>query len=150
METCEQIMLRGEAEFLLCHSNQDVSSRFESSQFKRIIVGRDVLVPLCAYSENGKPKWPLPGSPSSPSSVLSYSAQSGLGRILNSVWAKKPTLLMDSVFTGQLAIALLGMARQGHGIAWLPKTLAADDIAAGRLVDPAGGLFSVEVDIRLI
>ncbi|WP_442869817.1 LysR substrate-binding domain-containing protein [Bradyrhizobium sp. CCBAU 11361] len=57
---------------------------------------------------------------------------------------------MDSVFPGQLAIALLGMARQGHGIAWLPKTLAADDIAAGGLVDPAGGLFSVEVDIRLI
>lgn len=92
MEACEQIMLRGEAEFLLCHSHQDVVSRFESSQFKSIVVGRDVLIPLCAPDENGRSKWPLPGSPESPSRLLSYSAQSGLGRILSSVWSKEPPL----------------------------------------------------------
>jgi DNA-binding transcriptional LysR family regulator len=150
MEACEQIMLRGEAEFLLCYSHQDVPSRFGASQFKSIVVGRDVLVPLCAKDANGKPKWSLPGSPSSPSRVLSYGSQSGLGRILNSAWSKKPPASLESVFTGQLAFTLLGMARQGHGIAWLPRTLAAEDVAAGRLIDPAEGAFSVEVDIRLI
>lgn len=150
MEACEQIMLRGEAEFLLCHYHQDVVTRFESSQFKSIVVGRDMLVPLCAPDENGKARWPLPGLPTSPSRFLSYSAQSGLGRILSSVWAKKKPLLLDNVFTGQLAITLQGMARQGHGIAWLPETLAAEDMAAGRLVDPAQGTHSIDVDIRLI
>jgi DNA-binding transcriptional LysR family regulator len=69
---------------------------------------------------------------------------------LNTVWAKKEPLSLDNVFTGQLAVTLLSMARQGHGIAWLPETLAAEDIAVGRLVDPAQGKLSVEVDIRLI
>ena len=150
MEACEQIMLRGEAEFLLCHYHQDVVTCFELSQFKSIVVGRDVLVPLCAPDENGKARWPLPGLSTSPSRFLSYSAQSGLGRILNTVWAKKKPLSLDNVFTGQLAVTLLSMARQGHGIAWLPETLAAEDIAVGRLVDPAQGKLSVEVDIRLI
>jgi hypothetical protein len=47
------------------------------------------LVPLCAGDANGAPKWPLPESPSSPLRFLSYSPQSGLGRILNAVWAKR-------------------------------------------------------------
>ena len=151
MEACEQIMLRGEAEFLLCHYHQDVVTRFESSQYKRIVVGKDVLVPLCAPGENGKSKWALPGLPSSPPRFLSYSAQSGLGRILTTVWSKaKDPVFLDNVFTGQLAVTLLSMARQGHGIAWLPRTLAAEDISAGRLVDPAEGRLSIDVDIRLI
>jgi LysR family transcriptional regulator, hypochlorite-specific transcription factor HypT len=41
------------------------------------------------------------------------------------------------------------MAREGDGIAWLPQTLAHDDIAAGRLVDPGHGSYSIEVEIRL-
>ena len=151
MEACEQIMLRGEAEFLLCHYHREAFARFEPSQFTSIVVGKDVLVPLCARDANGAPKWPLPESPSSPLRFLSYSPQSGLGRILNAVWAKesRPPLL-ENVFTAQLAVTLLSMARQGHGIAWLPETLAAEDIAAGRLVDPAQGRFSIDVDIRLI
>jgi DNA-binding transcriptional LysR family regulator len=55
------------------------------------------------------------------------SAQSGLGRILTTVWSKaKDPVFLDNVFTGQLAVTLLSMARQGHGIAWLPRTLAAE------------------------
>src|ERR1700756_4316009 len=42
MEACEQIMLRGEADFLLFHHHQDVVTRFESSQYKSIVVGKDV------------------------------------------------------------------------------------------------------------
>jgi DNA-binding transcriptional LysR family regulator len=53
------------------------------------------------------------------------------------------------MLTAQLAATLLTMARQGDGIAWLPQTLAHDDIAAGRLVDPGHGSYSVEVEIRL-
>ena len=67
------------------------------------------------------------------------------------MWSKaKDPVFLDNVFTGQLAVTLLSMARQGHGIAWLPRTLAAEDISAGRLVDPAEGRLSIDVDIRLI
>jgi DNA-binding transcriptional LysR family regulator len=41
------------------------------------------------------------------------------------------------------------MARQGQGMAWLPQTMAAEDLAAGRLVDASDGHFSISVEIRL-
>jgi LysR family transcriptional regulator, hypochlorite-specific transcription factor HypT len=58
-------------------------------------------------------------------------------------------LPLDKVFTSPLAVALQTMARQGHGIAWLPHLLAADDIAARRLVSAGNDRFSVPVEISL-
>src|SRR6476661_376393 len=48
MQACEQMMLRGDAQFLLCHHHKDISSPVASGQFKSIVVGADTLVPLCA------------------------------------------------------------------------------------------------------
>jgi LysR family transcriptional regulator, hypochlorite-specific transcription factor HypT len=151
MEACEQIMSRGDADFMLCHYHRDAMPRLEASQFTSVVIGRDVLLPLCAPLEDGTPQWPLPGDPSSPSRLLSYRPQSGLGRILAAVLEKNwPTLSLQKMLAAQLAATLLSMARQGDGIAWLPQTLASDDIAAGRLVDPGHGNYSIEVEIRLI
>ena len=50
MEACEQIMSRGDANFMLCHSHRDAMPRLEASQFASVVVGRDVLLPLCAPS----------------------------------------------------------------------------------------------------
>jgi DNA-binding transcriptional LysR family regulator len=150
LEACEQIMARGDADFMLCHCHRDAMPRLEASQFTSVVIGRDVLLPLCAPLGDGTPQWTLPGDPSSPSRLLSYRPQSGLGRIVAAVLARNwPTLSLQKTLTAQLAATLLTMAREGDGIAWLPQTLAHDDIAAGRLVDPGHGSYSIEVEIRL-
>ena len=82
MEACEQIMLRGEADFLLCHYHRDAGTRLEPSQFTSVVVGEDVLLPLCARDSKGAPQWTLPGHPETPLPFLSYGPKSGLGRIL--------------------------------------------------------------------
>jgi LysR family transcriptional regulator, hypochlorite-specific transcription factor HypT len=151
MEACEQIMARGDADFMLCHYHRDALPRLEASQFTSVVIGRDVLLPLCAPRGDGTPQWELPGDPASPSRLLSYRPQSGLGRILTAVLEKNwPTLSLQKMLTAQLAATLLTMARRGDGIAWLPQTLAHDDVAAGRLVDPGHGSYSIDVEIRLI
>ncbi len=150
MEACEQIMARGDADFMLCHYHRDAMPRLEASQFTSVVISRDVLLPLCAPLEDGTPQWSLPGDPSSRSRLLSYRPQSGLGRIVTAVLEKNwPTLSLQKMLTAQLAATLLTMARQGEGIAWLPQTLAHDDVGAGRLVDPGHGSYTIEVEIRL-
>ena len=51
MEACEQIMSRGDADFTLCHCHRDAMSRLDASQFTSVVIGCDVLLPLCAPSE---------------------------------------------------------------------------------------------------
>jgi LysR family transcriptional regulator, hypochlorite-specific transcription factor HypT len=147
MEACEEIMLRGDADFLLCHYHPDVGTRLELNQFDSLVVGHDVLLPVCAPYE-GAPKWTLPARSESAVPLLSYGPKSGLGRILDAV-QKKERGVFSKKFTAQLAVALLSMAQQGQGIAWIPQTLVAEHINSGRLVDAGFGQFSVRVEIRL-
>ncbi len=53
------------------------------------------------------------------------------------------------MFTSQLAATLLSMAVARRGIAWLPQSLAQDDLDHGRLVVAGGKRWHIPVDIRL-
>jgi DNA-binding transcriptional LysR family regulator len=148
MQACEQMMLRGDAPFLLCHHHRDVSSRIGSGQFRSIVVGTDTLVPLSAPSAGGVARWRLDGGAAV--KYLAYSAQSGLGRIVAIRWgAKDRPFALETVFTSHLAATLHSMARAGDGVAWLPRTLAEDDIAAGLLVEAGSSELEIPIEIRL-
>jgi len=152
MEACEQIMLGGEVHFLLCHYHADAPTRFEPDRFQSIPVGDDVLVPVCAPDAEGRPAWPLPGTADRPARLLAYSQASGLGRILATHKAARPeiaALALEIVFTSHLAATLVTMAREGHGIAWLPLALAEEDLTHTRLVRAGSDEFDIPIEIRL-
>ncbi|AOO84356.1 LysR family transcriptional regulator [Bosea vaviloviae] len=150
MAACEQIMLGGEVHFLLCHHHAEAPTRFEAERFQSIQVGDDMLVPLCAPDAQGLPLWPLPGTSERPARLLAYSQASGLGRILSAQTAlAQDTAGIATVFTSHLAATLLTMARDGHGIAWLPLTLAEEDLARARLIRAGPERFDIPIEIRL-
>jgi len=41
------------------------------------------------------------------------------------------------------------MVRDGRGVAWIPQSLAEQDVAAGRLVRAGDALWDVPVEVRL-
>ena len=148
MAACEQLMLSGEVQFLLCHVHPNVAPLFAAERFSSVPVGDDVLMPLCAPKDGGGPRWTLPGTASEPTPYLGYSQASGLGRII----AACGGLAIGATATGltsHLAAALATMARDGHGVAWLPLTLAAEDLERGRLVRAGPERFDIPVEIRL-
>jgi len=150
MDGCEQIMLGGEVHFLLCHTHAEAPTRFEPERFQSHRIGDDCLVPLCAPGADGGPSWPLAGTTTRPARLLSYSRASGLGRILAAHQIGRTTTTnMETGFTSHLAATLMTMAREGHGVAWLPLTLAREDIEQGRLVRAGGEQFDIPIEIRL-
>jgi DNA-binding transcriptional LysR family regulator len=149
MRACEALMLSGRAQFLMCHHHDSVPSRLRGGQFLSVIVGDDRLIPLCA-ADGDRPLWRLPGSPSAPLKLLAYSDESGLGRIVAADWQRDERGVCGAtVFTSHLAAALLSMARDGHGIAWLPTSLAEAGIAAGTLVRSGDADWDIPLQIRL-
>jgi DNA-binding transcriptional LysR family regulator len=150
MAACERILLGGEADFLLCHAHAGVPTGLAPAAFASICVGTDLLVPVSAPDDAGAARWTLPGTPTAPVRLLAYSGTSGLGRILEANHRSSgETPSLDPVFTSPLAAALQTMARQGQGLAWLPQTMAAEDIAAGNLVDAGGEGSAIALEIRL-
>ena len=80
MQACEELMLHGEAQFLLCHHHAAAPSRF-GAQFRSAVVGRDALAPFTAPDADGAPRWSLSDS-TDEVPYLAYSDESGLGRII--------------------------------------------------------------------
>lgn len=146
LEACEELMLAGQVEFLLCHHHPAAPSRLQRGGFKAIEVGRDVLSPVTAPDPHGKPRFTLDGGMAVPH--LSYSRESGLGRI---VLARRDGggQTPDPVFVSHLAAALRTMARDGRGVAWLPMSLVAADLADGSLVRAGDPGRDIAVGIRL-
>jgi len=150
MEACERMLLAGEVHFLLCHHHPEAPTRFEAGRFESLSIGADILIPVCAPDPDGRPRWSLLGEASSPMPLLAYSQASGLGRILAAHQAgSDETLKLETVFTSHLAATLMTMAREGHGLAWLPLGLAEEDLARGRLVRAAPESLDIPVEIRL-
>ncbi|MGV3635154.1 MAG: LysR family transcriptional regulator [Pseudorhodoplanes sp.] len=151
MQACESLMLGGQAQFLLCHCHPAASHKLDPQDFVSALIGRDVLIPLTAVSSNGAPQFTLPGAAEEPVPHLAYSERSGIGRILAAVRAREaPPVWLKPVFTSHLAIALKTMAGHGRGVAWIPKSLASDDLAPkGGLVRAGDERWDIAVEVRL-
>lgn len=146
MAACERILRAGDADFLLCHTRAGAGTALAEEAFASIVVGEDTLVPVSAPDERGTPRWTLPATADARVKLLGYNAASGLGRILTATGLAAG---LETVFTSPLAAALQTMARQGQGVTWLPRSMAAEDLSAGRLVEVGSADCSVVVEIRL-
>lgn len=151
LEHCEAMLLQSQVQFVLSHAHPQSSSELMAQDFPFVRVGTDELIPVSAADALGNPRHPLAqATPASPLKVLSYSPESGLGRILREVrGAALERSPAHSVFQAHLASVLRTMALDGRGLAWLPKTLIAEDLASGRLVEAAPRQWFIELEIRL-
>jgi DNA-binding transcriptional LysR family regulator len=148
---CEAMLLESRVQFVMSHAHPQSSSELLAQRFPFVLVGVDLLIPVSAPDEAGRPRHALTNATmQSPLSLLSYSRESGLGRILREVRGEElqrwPT---HNLFTAHLASVLRTMALDGRGIAWLPRTLIRDDLASGRLIEAAPPEWTIELEIRL-
>jgi len=146
LQACEQVMVQGQAQFLLCHHRAGTPVRLDPDHWKSVRVGGDVLAPLAAPDRNG---FSLPGLQDHPIPLLAYSPESGLGRIIATAGAPLRSAWLDPVFTSHLAAVLRSMALEGRGVAWLPLSLVAGDLRDGTLVRAGAADWDLDVDILL-
>ena len=147
LEACEQLMLRGQGHFLLCHAHHAVPARLDPAEFPWRRLGADVLCPVSAPDEFGHPCHDLTST--RPIQHLASSAASGLGRIVGAA-GPATSARLNVVFTSHLAAVLRTMALGGHGVAWLPLSLVSDDLAHGKLVRAAPDAMEIALEIRLV
>jgi LysR family transcriptional regulator, hypochlorite-specific transcription factor HypT len=148
MQACELLMVQGKAQFLLCHHHPAAASSLDPARFSSIKVGEDQLLPVSASDGRGGARHRLVPS-AEPVPYLAYSMESGMGRIVRAAFADEDSKRLHPVVTSHLAGALRAMAQDGRGIAWLPQSLIAEDLAQGLLVPSADSGWTIPVEIRL-
>jgi DNA-binding transcriptional LysR family regulator len=152
---CEAQLQHGRVQFLLCHGHERAPSGLDPASFTSCEVGRDDLLPVAAPDAQGRPRFDLDAAPRRGAraalSMLAYSAESGLGRVLRSLHgAALEALGAEAVFTAHLATVLRSLALEGRGLAFLPASLVRDDLANGRLVPAGGARWAIALSVRLV
>jgi LysR family transcriptional regulator, hypochlorite-specific transcription factor HypT len=148
LQQCEQLLLQGRVQFVLCHWHELVANRLDAAAHRSLRIGSDRLVPVSAPGRDGRARHALGGRARVP--VLAYSAESGIGRVVRGLRGSALEQAdAEPVFTAHLASVLKTMALDGRGVAWLPQSLIGDELAAGRLVAAGGDEWPIEVEIRL-
>ncbi len=151
LQQCEALALQGRVQFLLCHAHARVPGRLDAAAYPSVIVGSDALIAVSAADSAGKPRHRLGARPDKARvPVLGYSTESGIGRILRLLHgAALEEAGAEAVFTAHLASVLKTMALDGRGLAWLPRSLIAAELDAGKLVEAADARWQVALEIRL-
>lgn len=152
LQRCEALLQQSQVQFVLSHAHAKAQGQLDAAAYPSVKIGTDVLIPVSAPDEKGRPLHPLaPGKPAAaPVPLLSYSPESGLGRILREVHgAALERLPVQTIFTAHLASVLRTMVLDGRGMAWLPETLVGDDLGSNRLVEAASSEWRIELDVRL-
>lgn len=146
MLACEQSMIDGKVHFLICHHHPAAGWRLDPGSFHSVVLGHDVLIPVAnpqvaALGFNAGQKY------------LAYTPESGIGRILQAVWASTTPMYRlrrdETIFSSHLATVLAAMAREGRGVAWVPHSLVAPQLDEGSLVRMGAQEDDVPIEVRM-
>ena len=147
---CETLLQQGKVQFLLSHAHALAPSPLGPPNFTSLRVGNEALLPVTAPDAHGKPRHELEPGPGRSVPVLAYSAESGLGRVVRSVFGSRLEQAGTTiVFTAHLATVLRSMALEGRGVAWLPNSLIEEDLKSRRLLPAGSPAWHIGIDIRL-
>ncbi|WP_319518456.1 LysR family transcriptional regulator [uncultured Martelella sp.] len=143
---CVRAMLRGEANFLVCHRDRSAAFGLSERQFRHHVIGHDRLVPLCMPDTKRRPRWHL-GHAKGPVPFIAYGNPSGIRNILEHHWSLHGRPALSVSMSSVLAAANLELAKEGHGVAFLPLSLAETAVAQGELVRAANPDQDIPVEI---
>lgn len=126
---CLQALVDGDYDLLLTFHHPSIPVPLDTRRFPYLSVGHDALVAVADPA--GLKLWVQKG----PLPLLQYSKGSFLGLLtaLAQEQSGAPRTWTAHVNESSMAEAMKFMALEGHGVAWLPRSLVAGEIAKGVL-----------------
>lgn len=143
-------LVEGNCDLLLCYHHAGLPIELDASRYEYLHLGDEVVMPVCVPNRAGSPAFSLPGSKAHPLPHLAYMPTSYFGRVVQRILARidQPAAL-QICYESDLAELLKTMTLSGQGMAWLPESAIARELAEGRLVRAGGEQWSMKLEIRL-
>lgn len=141
-------LVEGGCDILICYHHPQQPVQLDPERYDMLILGTESLAAYSALGENGRPKFEWPGKPQQPVPFLAYTSKAYLSRMTDiALNQDKTTPHLRRVFNTDMAEGLRRMALAGHGVAFLPASIAAEDIQRGSLCKLSGG-WELNMQIR--
>jgi DNA-binding transcriptional LysR family regulator len=142
-------LVEGHADLLIAFHHPSQPIQLDAQRYEMLPLGREVLAPCVKANAAGQAVFRLPGTPAYPVPYLAYAPGAYLGRVVEQALKASPVPVhLDRVYETDMAEGLKAMAREGHGVAFLPLSAVQKDLDSGKLVLAGEGL-DMPMDIRI-
>jgi len=145
------LLTEGSCDLLIAYHHASQPLQLSSSRYDMLSLGRESLAPYAKADASGAPLFRLPASGNAKVPFLAYASAAYLGRLVELIVKQSPVpLQLEPLYETDMAEGLKAMALEGHGIAFLPGSSVAQDLAGGRLVRAAAaGQCELSMEVRI-
>ncbi len=140
----------GVVDFFICYEDPSSTIYHYTEKFQSHILGAETLVPVVSPDSEGNPRCWLPAcKPGSRISYVHTNSRPSIWPIKQHLKKRYGNLEFVSVYEASIATALRAMVVEDYGVAWIPNSIVAEDLANGRLVRAGKDDDDIHLDIKI-
>jgi DNA-binding transcriptional LysR family regulator len=128
-------LVEGSCDLLMAYHHPSQPYQLDAAHYEMVSLGEEVMAPYVRPDARGAPLFRLPGSARQPQPYLAYATGAYLGQMVELILKQSRTAIhLERVYETDMAEGLKAMAREGHGIAFLPFSAVKQDLLEKKLV----------------
>ncbi len=135
-----------ESELLMTYVHPSVPDGLDNDAFESLLMAQERIIPVSAPGTDGEPLHRIGNG--GMIRYLSYGTSSFFAQALAPMLNERP-LALNVMASNAMSVGLLSLAEVGCGVAWIPETLMATQLATGRLVPAGGPEWYLNCEVRL-
>ncbi|WP_246793522.1 LysR substrate-binding domain-containing protein [Burkholderia perseverans] len=143
-------LVNGNCELMFAYHHPELPLHLDPARYEHLTVGIDTLLPVSRATPRAAPLFRLPGTAKQPLPLIAYTDTSYFGRCQALLLARArtaPTLRLH--YESDMAEVLKKLVIEGEGLAWLPRSAVAHELAAGELVMAGPSAWHLDVELRV-
>ena len=150
LPSCLKDLQSGEIDFVISYDSTYSRTADRLPAVESIMIGEDSLVPVCKSTPSGSPMFELSSTTSIGAPYLRFGRGAPISAHIEPLLTNNGlTTKLQTVYENAMAGALRIRAREGAGIAWLPRSLVAPDLDSGVLVQIGKCSWEVRLEVCL-
>ena len=147
---CIDDLKDGLADFVISYRSRYAPGVPEIDSLESLTIGKDRLIPVCKSTSGGRPIFILDEAAQGLVPYLRFGADAPIARHIDPLLRERgiePRL--NAIYENWMVGALRIRAKDGSGIAWLPRSVVQPDLDSGLLTIAGDASWFIDLDIRL-
>jgi len=150
LPNCLKDLQNHDVDFVIAYASEHAAGAGDIAGVESILIGEDTLVPVCKRRPDGTPLFDLPAGSTVQVPYLRFGASAPISRHIEPLLTAYGLISrLGVVYENSMAGALRIRARDGAGVAWLPRSLVAPDLESGLLTITGDPDWEIRLEIRL-
>jgi len=143
-------LAEGGCDLLMCYHHPAHPVWLDPERFEGLTLGVESVRPYLSAACARWQRWTLPGSAAAPIPFLRYGPNTYLRRMVDTILDRaQPPAHLALHYESDMAESLKAMLLADHGLAFLPASAVARELARGEIVPAGDERWHLEMEVRL-